>query len=141
MFPLKCKSQNYAWGKYGLDSIVGKMHAKHNPDVPSEELQKLPFAEFWMGDHPNGPSMVTVSEQPDILHDLIDDEAFISTHKGKDITISTLFQHNPSRFLGDFYVAKFSTDSLAFLFKVLSVRTALSIQAHPNKALAEKLHV
>lgn len=31
--------------------------------------------------------------------------------------------------------------SLTFLFKVLSVRTALSIQAHPNKALAEKLHV
>jgi len=27
------------------------------------------------------------------------------------------------------------------LFKVLSVRTALSIQAHPNKPLAEKLHV
>ena len=32
-------------------------------------------------------------------------------------------------------------NSLTFLFKVLSVRTALSIQAHPNKALAEKLHV
>lgn len=31
--------------------------------------------------------------------------------------------------------------SLTFLFKVLSVRTALSIQAHPNKSLAEKLHV
>lgn len=30
--------------------------------------------------------------------------------------------------------------NLPFLFKVLSVRTALSIQAHPNKALAEKLH-
>jgi mannose-6-phosphate isomerase len=26
------------------------------------------------------------------------------------------------------------------LFKVLSVRTALSIQAHPNKELAQKLH-
>ena len=30
--------------------------------------------------------------------------------------------------------------SLAYLFKVLSVRTALSIQAHPNKELAQKLH-
>ncbi|XP_021105707.1 mannose-6-phosphate isomerase isoform X3 [Heterocephalus glaber] len=29
---------------------------------------------------------------------------------------------------------------LPFLFKVLSVETALSIQAHPNKELAEKLH-
>lgn len=29
---------------------------------------------------------------------------------------------------------------LPFLFKVLSVRKALSIQAHPNKKLAEQLH-
>lgn len=29
---------------------------------------------------------------------------------------------------------------IPFLFKVLSIRKALSIQAHPNKKLAEKLH-
>ena len=29
---------------------------------------------------------------------------------------------------------------LPFLFKVLSIRKALSIQAHPNKQLAEELH-
>lgn len=29
---------------------------------------------------------------------------------------------------------------LPFLFKVLSIRKALSIQAHPNKKLAEQLH-
>jgi mannose-6-phosphate isomerase len=29
---------------------------------------------------------------------------------------------------------------LPFLFKVLSIRKALSIQAHPNKKLAETLH-
>lgn len=29
---------------------------------------------------------------------------------------------------------------LPFLFKVLSIRKALSIQAHPNKRLAEQLH-
>lgn len=29
---------------------------------------------------------------------------------------------------------------LPFLFKVLSIAKALSIQAHPNKKLAEKLH-
>ena len=29
---------------------------------------------------------------------------------------------------------------LPFLFKVLSIQKALSIQAHPNKKLAEKLH-
>ncbi|PNJ43309.1 MPI isoform 17, partial [Pongo abelii] len=31
--------------------------------------------------------------------------------------------------------------NLPFLFKVLSVETPLSIQAHPNKELAEKLHL
>lgn len=31
-------------------------------------------------------------------------------------------------------------DKLPFLFKVLSINKALSIQAHPNKKLAEKLH-
>lgn len=29
---------------------------------------------------------------------------------------------------------------LPFLFKVLSIGTALSVQAHPNKKLAERLH-
>lgn len=36
-------------------------------------------------------------------------------------------------------VARFG-DDLPFLFKVLSVQTALSIQAHPDKALAARLH-
>ena len=31
-------------------------------------------------------------------------------------------------------------DKLPFLFKVLSIGKALSIQAHPNKRLAEQLH-
>ena len=32
-------------------------------------------------------------------------------------------------------------DDLPFMFKVLSIRSALSIQAHPDKILAQKLHV
>ena len=31
-------------------------------------------------------------------------------------------------------------EDLPFLFKVLSVETALSIQAHPDRQLAQKLH-
>ena len=31
-------------------------------------------------------------------------------------------------------------EKLPFLFKVLSIRKALSIQAHPDKKLAEQLH-
>src|ERR1700712_6127583 len=37
-------------------------------------------------------------------------------------------------------VSKRYENKLPFLFKVLSIGKALSIQAHPNKKLAEKLH-
>lgn len=57
MFKLICKSQNYAWGKLGNDSLVGQIYAK---DHPGEKIDEKPFAEFWMGDHPNGPSMVKI---------------------------------------------------------------------------------
>lgn len=41
--------------------------------------------------------------------------------------------------LGEKLIRRFGHD-LPFLFKVLSVETALSIQAHPDKTLAERLH-
>jgi len=65
-----------------------------------------------MGTHPSGPSM---------------------TYDGAK-TLEQWLKENPAA-LGDKTPA-----SLPFLFKVLSVRTALSIQAHPDKQLAEKLH-
>jgi mannose-6-phosphate isomerase len=37
-------------------------------------------------------------------------------------------------------VAERYGEGLPFLFKVLSIRKALSIQAHPDKRLAERLH-
>ena len=37
-------------------------------------------------------------------------------------------------------VTKLYGGKLPFLFKILSIRKALSIQAHPNKHLAEQLH-
>merc|ERR1719191_2603139 len=37
-------------------------------------------------------------------------------------------------------MVRLTQSSLPFLFKVLSVRTALSIQAHPDKSLARVLH-
>lgn len=37
-------------------------------------------------------------------------------------------------------ISKRYGEKLPFLFKVLSIQKALSIQAHPNKKLAEKLH-
>ena len=67
-------------------------------------------------------------------------------YDGQLVTIQDLFKLNPERFLGQAYLDRFVPQdaslgtSLTFLFKVLSVRTALSIQAHPNKKLAEEIH-
>lgn len=53
-------------------------------------------------------------------------------------TLLDLFQDN--RALMSTEISEKYGDKLPFLFKVLSIRKALSIQAHPNKKLAEELH-
>lgn len=63
-----------------------------------------PFAELWMGDHPSGPSRI----------------------KGSDEMLSEVIAKNREQFIG-------GHESLPFLFKVLSVNKALSIQVHPSK--------
>lgn len=69
-----------------------------------------------MGTHPTLPSKDLYTQRS--LLDLIDDnEALVS----RDIS------------------QKFGK-KLPFLLKVLSIQKALSIQAHPNKKLAEELH-
>ena len=69
-----------------------------------------------MGTHPSLPSK-DVETQRTLLDMVQDNQALIS----KEVS---------ERYGG----------KLPFLFKVLSVQKALSIQAHPNKKLAEKLH-
>lgn len=68
------------------------------------------FSQLWMGTHPNAPSTL-VSAGNGSLAD------WIKEHPGK---------------LGNSVNQKFN-GALPFLFKVLSVNKALSIQAHPNK--------
>jgi mannose-6-phosphate isomerase len=69
-----------------------------------------------MGTHPSLPSK-DVETQRTLLDMVQDNQALLSTQISE-------------RFGG----------KLPFLFKVLSIRKALSIQAHPNKKLAEQLH-
>ena len=71
-----------------------------------------------MGTHPNLPSQASGKNLADILKE--DQEL---TGK-KVVTAFPDSEHG----------------SLPFLFKVLSIGTALSIQAHPDKKLAERLH-
>lgn len=53
-------------------------------------------------------------------------------------TLLDLFQENKALLSTD--IAERYENKLPFLFKVLSINKALSIQAHPNKKLAEQLH-
>ena len=73
-------------------------------------------AKLWMGTHPSLPSR-DLTTQRSLLDMVQDNQALMSQDISKK------------------YAGK-----LPFLFKVLSIRKALSIQAHPNKKLAEQLH-
>lgn len=70
-----------------------------------------PYSELWMGDHVSGPSKLKATGES--LFDFI--------------------QKDTKANIG-------GQPKLPFLLKVLSIRKALSIQVHPNKAEAEKLH-
>ena len=71
-----------------------------------------------MGTHPSGPSVV-VGSTPD----------------QNNITLLNFLSNYPE-YAGNVRVVTKFGKNLPFLFKVLSVRKALSIQAHPDKALA-----
>nr|CAG4641763.1 EOG090X07LH [Eurycercus lamellatus] len=110
---LSCAVQKYAWGKLGKSSLVAQLSLANSNGAPVGEQE--PYAELWMGTHPSGPSIVTVSNEP---------------------LLSYLKKNVDS--LGDGEKKVFGED-LPFLFKALSVAKALSIQAHPNKKHAEEL--
>ncbi|PWY94805.1 mannose 6 phosphate isomerase [Aspergillus sclerotioniger CBS 115572] len=112
---LQCGVNSYDWGKVGQESAAAKYAATTAGSDFSIEAEK-PYAELWMGTHPSLPSK-DVETQRTLLDMVQDNQALIS----KEVS--------------DRYGGK-----LPFLFKVLSIQKALSIQAHPNKKLAEKLH-
>ena len=64
VLPLRCKAQNYAWGKVGAASMVAQVKAV-DPEFAVEPEQT--YAEYWMGTHPNAPSAVVVEEGKHIL--------------------------------------------------------------------------
>ncbi|KAK3913864.1 Mannose-6-phosphate isomerase [Frankliniella fusca] len=111
---IRCAVQPYAWGKLGYTSEVALLQECAHPDFCIEETK--PYAELWMGAHTSAPSLI----------------------KGSNEKLSEWISKNPG-VLGEKVRSKFG-DELPFLFKVLSVNKALSIQAHPNKEHAEKLH-
>jgi mannose-6-phosphate isomerase len=102
LFKIKGIVQHYSWGGYdfipqllGIDNKEGK-----------------PFAEYWLGAHPNHPSSVEDANEK------------LSDH----------IRTNAPAVLGEEIASAFST--LPFLFKILDVRQMLSIQVHPGKQSA-----
>lgn len=124
---LKCSVQNYDWGKKGTEgSEVARLY-ELNSGSDIELEKKKPFAEFWMGTHGSGPSFVVEG----------------GVENGDSIGYGSMslkewICKNPN-VLGDKVLDKWGCD-LPFLFKVLSVAKALSIQAHPDKELAKVLN-
>nr|WP_232483618.1 mannose-6-phosphate isomerase, class I [Brevibacterium yomogidense] len=81
------------------------------PEILGNEPDGRPAAELWVGAHPGAPSFVD--------------------GRGLDDLIAS----DPSRYLGEASVARFGP-RLPFLLKILSARTALSIQSHPSREQA-----
>ncbi|KAI8327385.1 phosphomannose isomerase type I [Blakeslea trispora] len=111
VYRLQCQTQSYDWGKLGDVSKVASYAKASGTSVDSSK----PYAELWMGTHPNAPSVVL--EDSTTLEQLIRENAELSTKAVYD------------QYKGD----------LPFLFKILSIRKALSIQAHPDKTLGARL--
>ncbi|KAH7102234.1 mannose-6-phosphate isomerase [Auriculariales sp. MPI-PUGE-AT-0066] len=102
--------QKYAWGKQGASSKVAQLGLS-----ASHVEASTPYAELWMGTHPALPSTIHDSGIPLLEH--------LRKHP-------ELLGSARETYQGD----------LPFLFKILSIRTALSIQAHPDKTFAKELH-
>ncbi|POS82273.1 hypothetical protein EPUL_005949, partial [Erysiphe pulchra] len=112
---LKCGVNNYNWGKIGSESTAANFAAA----TPSDDftiLENLPYSELWMGTHLSNPSRDVNTKQT--LLDIIKNNQYLISAE---------------------ICSKFGVE-LPFLFKVISIRKALSIQAHPNKKLAKILH-
>jgi mannose-6-phosphate isomerase len=103
LYPLKGIVQHYAWGGYDFLPQL----------LLEENKEQKPYAEYWLGAHPNHPSTIM---------------------NGEPVFLSDFINHHADETLGREVNAKFS--SLPYLLKVLDVRQMLSIQVHPSKESA-----
>lgn len=104
--------QNYEWGSRGNEAFIPKLI-----NISAED--NVPYAELWIGAHPKASSKILIDEKPYSLLDVI--------------------KSYPVEMIGEYVQNKFGK-TLPFLFKILSAAEPLSIQVHPDKELAKKLH-
>lgn len=109
----------YKWGKPRSTSAVADVlhpDLKYEIDqMGTESDDDNHYAELWYGTHPNGPTRA---------RPLLNDTP-LSPRSYAWKTLADVL--NPE-------------NEVPFLLKVLSIANSLSIQAHPNKEMAEKLH-
>ena len=119
MLKIDTKCQQYDWGKIGNNSLVARLAKSAGGDNFILD-EKKPYAELWMGTHPSGPATVQLNSGSNAM--LLSE--WLKEHKETIGIVPTGYRQ----------------DDLPFMFKVLSINTALSIQAHPDKTLAAELH-
>ncbi len=107
MFGLTGVVQHYAWG--GMEFLPDLL------EVPN--ISQRPYAEYWLGVHPGGPSRVSLDH---------------GAHTG----LPDLIRSDAERYLGRRTLDRFG--SWPYLLKVLDVRGMLSIQVHPTLEEARK---
>lgn len=110
MIRLKATANSYDWGKASEQSLVAR-YAKSGSDLTNLD-PSLKYSELWVGTHPNGPSSVFESGES-LKH-------WLGEHPQADLSLG-------------------EDGGLCFLFKILSIGKALSIQAHPNQKRAREL--
>ncbi|KAL9226538.1 hypothetical protein vseg_002340 [Gypsophila vaccaria] len=128
IYRLRCTVKNYDWGKIGGENEVFRLYKANCGEISDVVDENKPYAELWMGTHDSGASYVVGSEK-----------FLVNGVKCEGETLKNWIENHPY-VLGDKVLEKWGCD-LPFLFKVLSVAKPLSIQAHPCKELAEKLHL
>jgi len=104
--------QNYEWGTMNESAFIPRF-------IGAEVEPNIPYAELWIGAHPKAPSKIEIG--------------------GVKVPLNKIIEDYPIECLGEYVRAKFS-GTFPFLLKVLSAARALSIQTHPNKMQAQRLH-
>ncbi|HEU4903792.1 MAG TPA: mannose-6-phosphate isomerase, class I, partial [Flavisolibacter sp.] len=99
LYKLRGIVQHYSWGGSAfIPELIGQ-----------ENREQKPFAEYWLGAHPNAPATLENEESTSLLQAIND---------------------APDAVLGKQVAQDFGT--LPYLFKILDVRQMLSIQVHPS---------
>ena len=130
-YDLKCPIMNYDWGQEPKKSFIRQLLRDENllflstqdnsdqANIDSKESKKI--AELWMGAHPRASAQISFIQK-------------------KNEKLSDAILSDPSHYLGS-KLAKRGHKRLSFLFKLIEIAKPLSIQIHPDKKMAKKLHL